>query len=227
MMTTAFVYLLCQLAAAEYVQRPATCPAGKPTDHTNSVNYLRNPAFAQSEDGKIAQWSITQHAGEAAYRVTVNDGELKITKHGEQYYMMVSQFIDLQDLKKQSLSFSVEMKQNMHADNWYQGVEPGAGLLVNITGSAEHYLGPKRGSYISQLEHEPKLGVFDWTEVSVCFDVSEHAQTFKIGFIHQAYGDVSFRNPQLTVATDGCANAATSRELSYGQSFIQNLYPHR
>jgi len=212
MMTTAFVYLLCQLGAAEYVQRPATCPAGKPTEYTNSINYLRNPAFAHSDTGKIAHWNVTQHAGETAYRVTVNDGELEIAKHGEQYYMMVSQFVDVQNLRQKSLSFSAEMKQNMHAEGWYPSMEPGAGLLVNIVGSAESYVGPMRGSYISHLEHEPRLGVFDWTEVSVCFDVSEHAQTFKIGFIHQAYGDVSFRNPRLTVAADGCANAATSRE---------------
>ena len=211
-MTSALLYLLCQLVSAGFVQQPIACPAGKPADNANSINYLRNPAFALSDNGKIAHWNVTQHAGEAVYRVTVNDGELKIAKHGEQYYMMVSQFVDVQDLRQKSLSFSTEMKQNMHADNWYQGIEPGAGLLVNITGSAEHYLGPKRGSYTSQLEHEPKLGIFDWTEISVCFDVSEHARTFKVGFIHQAYGDVSFRHPQLTVAADGCANATTSRE---------------
>lgn len=198
MIITAYFFLLCQLVSVGLLAEHAAC-AAPPTNHLN------NPLFELSAEGKLRGWNVTQHAGEAAYRVSVSDNELHIEKHGEQYYMMVSQFVNLQGLRTKSLRFSADMKQNMHANNWYQSLEPGGGLLVNIVGTQSAAFGPVLGSYTSVIEHDPKLGVFDWTPISVCFEVSQYAKTLKVAFIHQAYGDMSIRQPSLTIVEDGCA----------------------
>jgi len=210
MITSAYVFLLCQLVSINLLAEHAACAAPPQVVAARTINHLDNPLFELTAEGKLTGWNVTQHAGEAAYRVTVSDNELHIEKHGEQYYMMVSQFVNLQGLRTKSLRFSAEMKQNMHANNWYQSLEPGGGLLVNIVGTKTAAFGPVLGSHTSVIEHEPKLGVFDWTPISICFEVSEHAKTLKVAFIHQAYGDMSIRQPSLVIDEEGCAAETTT-----------------
>ena len=173
-----------------------------------NTNLLQNPDFGMTGGGGYpTHWYGVQHAGERAYKVSVRQGELSIDKEGQQHWKVVKQRVDPESLAGKSVLFSAEMRQNMTDEGWTQTLEPGGGLSVVIRGTEPQSPRRKKLLFSSSLEHEPKLGKFDWTPVQVGFDVPAGATRIEVGFLHQANGDMTVRNPVLCVAdVDGAAS---------------------
>lgn len=163
-------------------------------------NLLQNPQFDKGENDVFpSPWGDSQHAGDRIYSVDISDGELTIKKNGEQHWMLISQRIDAKTVAGHSLVFSTELKQNMNDDGWTQALEAGGGLSIVIHGTVPDSPFSQKILLSSNLQHEPKLGVFDWTPVQVAFDVPDTVTAMTVGFLHQAYGEMSVRNPALRI----------------------------
>lgn len=182
------------------VAQPADAHADCPPDA--AANLLKNPQFAVAGDNAAPDhWQLSQHAGALAYEVSAEQGALTIAKTGEQHWMLVSQSVDPEPLAGDSAVFSVELKQNMTDSGWTQALEPGGGLSITIRGTESDNPLRQKILFSSNLQHEPKLGVFDWTPVSVEFEVPAGVTGIEVGFLHQAYGEMSVRNPALRLSS--------------------------
>ena len=136
-----------------------------------------------------------------AYTVSTNDGELLIDKYGQQHWMLLSQEITgVGEFGGQTVIYSAELKLNLEsAPPETQALVPGGGLNVLVRGVDPNRPGPQKVVYHSSFQHEPHLGVTDWVPVSVEFTVPEHSRYMQVGFLHQAVGSMSVRNPALRV----------------------------
>ncbi len=170
-------------------------------------NLLVNPEFNISDGQFFPQsWGASQHAGDQAYNVGFKSGELTIDKYGEQHWMLISQRVDPKAVAGRSVVFSAELKQDMNDDGWTQALEAGGGLSIIIRGTVPGSPFSQKILLSSSLQHEPKLGVFDWTPVSVSFDVPATVTSVDLGFLHQAYGKMSVRNPSLRIKSTELAD---------------------
>ncbi len=169
--------------------------------HSNDTeNLLQNPEFTIGAGTSMPEhWRMSQHAGVQAYTIQALNGELAIDKFAEQHWLLVTQAIKTESVAGESVIFTAEMQQNMTDDGWTQVLEPGGGLSIIIHGTEPE--APLRQKLLlnSSLQHEPKLGVFDWTPVSVDFVVPVGTTRLEVGFLHQANGDMAIRNPALRI----------------------------
>lgn len=145
-------------------------------------------------------WYIAQHAGERTYVVTINDGVITIDNTGKQIWMQVSQRLPADDLVGRELEFSAEIKMELHADGWQQVLTPGGGLTVQVRGIPPTG-GGRRQLMREALTNQPLLGEHDWHPVGIRFTLPEGATQFEVGFLHQAFGSMSVRKPQLQLYT--------------------------
>ena len=164
-------------------------------------NLLENPRFEADAKGYRSRWSSSQHAGARVYRVTVEDGVLSIEKTGKQSWFNFAQQVDIREHAGQRLRFSAEIKLDMTEDPSH-GFTQGGGLNLLIWGDS----GGSGNQLLSKstLDHEPRLGRTGWTPVAVTLDVPEGAVKAKAGFLHQANGTLTTRNPELRVLRPDC-----------------------
>lgn len=187
----------------------SSCYAKLPSDVCTeelalAANLLRNSEFSLADDGVPEQWSLTQHAGAAAYTVTFADGVMTVDKYGEQYWLLLSQSIDVTSLAGEALQFSAEIKLDMHAENWNDALLPGGGLALKVIGTSGDPFGRTRVVQDSMLAHEPRLGSTDWIRVAVPIKLVAEAAQLHAGFVHQAYGTLSVRAPRLVQVPASC-----------------------
>lgn len=196
---TLLILLGCQQQNADTAP-PNAASSVADSGECQADNLLKNPGFS-STGGVPDEWGFSQHAGELAYQVSTADGELHIDKTGEQHWMQITQRVgDPKVLAGGQAVFSAELKMNMHADGWTQALEPGGGLSIFIKGTEPGAPLRQKTLLVSNLQHEPKLGEFDWTPVEVSFAVPEGVTQIELGFLHQAYGQMAVRNPVLRAA---------------------------
>lgn len=175
-------------------------------------NLLANPEFNINSDQYFPHsWGASQHAGEQAYKVDFDNGELTIDKYGEQHWMLVSQRVDPKTVADRAVVFSAELKQDMNDDGWAQALEAGGGLSIIVRGTVPGSPFSQKILLSSSLQHEPRLGIFDWTPVSVGFDVPASVTSVDLGFLHQAYGKMSVRNPSLRIKSTDPANCMPNK----------------
>ncbi len=166
-------------------------------------NLLTNPEFSNAGDGSAPlHWQASQHAGALAFTISAAGGELVIDKHGEQHWMLIKQLVKPESVAGQRVRFSAEMSQDMTDEGWTQSLEAGGGFSISVFGTEPDAPLRQKLLFNSNLQHQPKLGVFDWTPVSVEFDVAAGVTKLEVGFLHQAYGQMRIRNPVLSVITE-------------------------
>lgn len=167
----------------------------------NQPNLLQNAEFSMpGAYGAPQHWELSQHAGQAAYKLTTDNGEVHIEKYAQQHWMLLSQGLRDFNFEGENLTLSAEIKLNLQsAAEDIQSFKAGGGLSIIIRGVDPNRPGPLKVMYISSLEHEPHLGETDWSHVSVMFTVPQGALSMQVGFLHQAEGDMSIRQPRLQV----------------------------
>lgn len=181
-------------------------------DLATAPNLLRNTSFTPGDNGVPEQWHLTQHAGDAAYTVTFDDGVMTVDKYGEQYWLQLTQQVDATNLAGKTVILSAEIKLDMHAENWHETLIPGGGLILKVMGGFGDPFGRTRVVQHSMLEHEPRLGQTDWTQVSVRMRLKEEATDLRAGFMHQAYGKLSVRAPRLVQWPESCGSDADTSD---------------
>ncbi len=179
-------------------QQAATTPGGLASQCDETDNLLVNPAFTESdENGRMSPWRGSQHAGERSFMTSVSNGELTIEKIGTQPWFSLAQAPAARSLRGQQLLFRAELKLALDTEGLDGSSVAGGGQQVLIWGNLDPVLGGDSLVYSSTLEHEPRLGHTDWLPVALAFSVPEDATRMRVGFVHQANGNLSIRNPAL------------------------------
>lgn len=160
-------------------------------------NLLRNPAFLPAEGERRAPWRGAQHAGEPSFDVSASDGVLTIERVATQPWYTYAQFPPARALRGRELLFRADLQLDLDSEGWSQGLEAGGGLQVLIWGLVDPVMGGSRLVYRSSLEQEPRLGNTDWFTAELRFAVPENATRMSVGFLHQANGSFSIRDPAL------------------------------
>lgn len=182
-----------------------------PKQHKNNCppteNILKNPLFSQENIASPpTDWHISQHAGKTAFVLFVADNAVSITKIADQPWFTLSQVIEPKRYKNKTLTFSADLRLNLSKSQTHS-FKQGGGLQVSIYGVPTNPVSGEELIYSSILENEPRLGGTNWFNASVTFKVPEKASSLRIGFLHQADGEMGVRNPILSLAKKtGCDN---------------------
>ncbi|QIB65942.1 hypothetical protein [Kineobactrum salinum] len=192
-MKLAILILLVLLAGC---QQGATIPGGQASHCDETDNLLVNPSFS-AENGRMQPWRGSQHAGEPSFETSVSNGELTIEKIGTQPWFSLAQSPAARSLRGQELLFRAELKLALDTEGLDGSSVAGGGQQVLIWGNMDPVLGGDSLVYSSTLENEPRLGHTDWLPVTLTFRVPEDATRMRVGFVHQANGNLSIRNPAL------------------------------
>lgn len=161
-------------------------------------NLVQDPGFATLFANRSERrWHASEHAAGGTFKHEAEDGVLRIRKIGKEPWFLVSQSIDTKALARKTIAFSAEVKLNLREPEHKHGFGYGGGLSVLA----------KRGGKLvvnSTLEHEPNFGKHDWTPVEVVFKLPANTSYLRVGFIHQAGGNIEIRNPELYIVKSGC-----------------------
>ena len=175
----------------------AAAPGAEGCIRTVGDNLLENPRFELDEHGRRFRWAAMQHAGTKAYRVSVENGVLTISKFDEQAWFVFGQALEIPDRIGQRLRFSAEIRLDMTEDPGH-AFEQGGGLSLVIRGK------PNKLLLRSILDHEPRLGKTGWEPVAVTVVVPPGAETLTANFLHQANGTLKVRKPELRQVEETC-----------------------
>lgn len=161
-------------------------------------NLLANPDFgASAAAAGLSPWGGSQHAGEPSFRTSADNGVLTIEKIATQPWYRLAQVPQARALRGEALVFRAEIKLALDSVNVTHSFTHGGGLQVLVWGDPDPVMGGDRLIFDSTLEHEPRLGITDWVQVSIPFTVSPTATRMSVGFVHQANGSMQVRNPEL------------------------------
>lgn len=161
-------------------------------------NQIRDSSFETlSAHHSEAQWQASEHRAGGAFESGVTDGTLIIRKIGDEPWFLIAQSVQTEALVGATLSFSAELKLDLHEPEHPHGFGYGGGLSV---------FGKHGGKVVvnSTLEHEPHIGVHDWHPVEVIFKLPKNVNYLRVGFLHQAGGSMQVRNPGLYTVNPGC-----------------------
>lgn len=155
-------------------------------------NFLQDADFSlEAADPRSRHWSASQHAGEPSFETEIAGGVLTITKIGTQPWFILKQRIKDKRLGGSIVVYSADVKLDLREPKRAHYFGYGGGLsLVARSGDG-------RVLVRSILEHEPSIGTFDWQSVRVLVELPESTRTVEAGFLHQADGTLSVRNPSL------------------------------
>ena len=121
---------------------------------------------------------------------SVDNGELLIEKTGIEPWFLMTQIIERDQIPGKTVVFSAEIKLDMRPPEKPHGFKQGGGLI--LTGMANN-----RPVVSLTMEHEPHMGSTDWQRVQMQAELPRSVQKVRLGFIHQADGSFSVRNPSL------------------------------
>lgn len=169
----------------------ANCDAGE--------NLLGNPAFTVNTVGAAPPWQSSQHAGEKSFELSLDNGTATIEKIATQPWYTMSQSQKARPLRGKIIEYSAEIKLELDDEDLAHAFKPGGGLTLTLRGDPDPVMGGDRLLESKLFEHEPHLGTWDWTPVSMRLAVPENATNLKVGFAHQANGWMAVRNPALRV----------------------------
>ena len=163
-------------------------------------NLLQDPTFASLDaPRRERKWSTAEHAAGKSFRHSVSNGELLIEKTGVEPWFIVTQSLAGDAIPGKRVVFSAEIKLDMRPPAIPQGFKQGGGLTFTAIAGGKPILQ-------SVMEHEPHMGTSDWQPVQVVLDLPRRVDSVRLGFIHQADGNLSIRNPSLQrVAKGDCA----------------------
>ena len=133
-------------------------------------------------------WRYIQHAGETSFSLDIEEGELAITRFGNQPWMLLKQQIANAELSGAQIRFSAELKGDLPTDPSLHAFEHKAGLYIKI-GRARAELAP----------HEYNKETFDWQTVSLDRSIPAGVSKLEVGFVHQAGGTLWARSPELVI----------------------------
>ncbi|MBU2886529.1 hypothetical protein KO507_12220 [Gilvimarinus agarilyticus] len=161
--------------------------------------------FPVNEQGRLEGWSFSQHSSNTSYSITVYEGELNITRTGEEPWGKVGQLFRgqvLESLQGKTLVFSAEVKADFTSE-WGQAMEPAA-LAVLLKG--RNMNSPLLGgsSVLSSLK-EPILtddNSAHWQRYQVEFTVPPaedvSVTSLEVSFLMTEGGTMYVRGPALT-----------------------------
>lgn len=163
-------------------------------------NLLQDPQF-QTVDAprRERRWFGSEHAAGRSFKHSVSNGELLIEKTGIEPWFIMTQSIPREDIPGKKVVFSAEIKLDMLPPAVAHGFKQGGGLTVTAKANGKPVVS-------SVMDHEPHMGTTDWQPVQVVVDLPKRLDSVRFGFIHQADGSISIRNPSLQRAAKGaCA----------------------
>ncbi|HIO97866.1 MAG TPA: hypothetical protein EYG71_08080 [Leucothrix sp.] len=167
-------------------------------------NLLKNPKFTQDQSAnKPLDWLVAQHIGEPAFDLTVENGIATVKKVSEQPWFTLSQNIDVLAILNKTIEISADLKLNL-TESKAHAFKAGGGLQVLIYGKPDDPLGSEQLAFESTLDNEPRLGVSDWKTATIILTIPKNATKMTFGFLHQANGEMSIRNPSLRIITKTC-----------------------
>lgn len=166
-----------------------------------SDNYLRDADFElERENRRSKHWTATQHAGESSFEVQIQDGVLTITKTGTQPWFIYRQKLQNSEFAGARMVFSAQIKLDVTPAARAVG-RSGAGLSIAMRS------GNNRILMRSSLDHEPHMGLTDWTDVELVLDIPVDTDTVELAFLHQAEGRFQARKPSfhmVKTASEAC-----------------------
>lgn len=163
-----------------------------------SENQIQDARFETlSAHHSKAQWQASEHAAGGSFESSVSDGTLSIRKTGNEPWFLVAQSADAKVLAGNTLSFSAELKLDLHEPEHIHGFGYGGGLSV---------LGKRGGKLVvnSRFEHQPHFGVHDWQPVEVIFKLPRNTTYLRLALLHQAGGSMQVRKPALYIVDPDC-----------------------
>lgn len=172
-------------------EQGASCAAGE--------NLLGNPDFTVNAAGAAPPWHASQHAGEKSFELTLDNGTVTIEKIATQPWYTLSQSMGARALRGKVVEYSAEIKLDLDDEDLAHAFKPGGGLTLTLRGDPDPVMGGDRLLESKLFEHEPHLGNWDWTPVSMRLTMPENATSLKVGIAHQASGKMALRNPVLTI----------------------------
>lgn len=167
----------------------ATAPAPQDTCPPEA-NLLRDAEFATLAGGPERVWGMRQHSRGRDFRATAKAGVLTIEKTGHEPWFVMSQRIERQFPPGTELQYDALISMDTHEPKDPHGFGYLSGLhLVGKSG--------RRSVVRAMADHEPNLG--QHPEQRVVTRVSAEAAINRIdaGFIHQAGGSFTVREPRL------------------------------
>ncbi len=141
---------------------------------------IKNPGFEQSAD-EAEGWRVSQHAGEKAYAVAIDDKvfaegkrSFRMRRTEEQVFGLVRQDIKVPGIAGKTLRFSAMLKtEKVGREGW--------GLVVNfLSHSGGTILG---GSILGQVRSKPLTGDSDWTPVEIVAPIPEKTEKLSLGIM--------------------------------------------
>ncbi|TXS96181.1 hypothetical protein FV139_01355 [Parahaliea maris] len=174
---------------------PSTGPSALQCEAGN--NLLANAEFATNVAGAAPPWMSSQHAGEKSFELTLANGTAKIEKIATQPWFTLSQGLQATPLRGQTLEYSAELKLDLNEEGVNHGFKVGGGLMMTLRGDPDPVMGGDRLLASEKFEHEPHMGTWDWTPVTLRFTVPENATSVRLGFAQYANGSMEIRKPAL------------------------------
>ncbi len=189
------------LGAFALVALAGCSPAGTGNDRPKPCgpgpNLIGNPQFSVSEERGMLPWKAAQHAGQASFVPTYEDGVFTVERTGPEHWFTLTQFVEVEELLGRRLELRIDLKMDTNGEGDIANHDPGAGLIYRVWGRPFPNLPVSRQLVQDTFQHEPRLGTHDWTLVRKIIDVPENASRMQLGFSLRANGQMSVRNPEL------------------------------
>ncbi len=161
-------------------------------------SYLQNGDFsAKKKSGGPKEWTGTQHAGENSFELEIDGREVTIDKIGTQPWFLLRQRLPGKDFAGKKMAFTAEIKLDLRPPAGVEMLPIGGGLQIAARAGAGG-----KPLLRSTLDHEPRMGKTDWQTVQVVIEVPARTRTLELGFLHQADGSFSVRNPSLKLVDE-------------------------
>lgn len=171
-----------------------------------SPGLLENAQFAFSEDGRLAGWRLSQHAGAPSYRLASVDGVVSMSRVDKEPWGALVQLLRvpaLTPLLGSELEFSAEISGDF-TDEYGVPIQP-TGMSVLLKGVAAG-ANPMFGRQILFNEVVPLVstaGHVSWQRYAIRFDVPSRVEAssveVELGFYMANGGVMKIRGPALVV----------------------------
>lgn len=144
------------------------------------------------------QWLSSQHSSDVSFAYAADEGVLTITHTGDEPWFMLGQSITGTEWAGKRVRFSADLKLALTPPVPDHSFRKGGGLMLRARKGGRVVLS-------SEFEHQPHMGEHNWQRVSVTRDIPAQADRLRVGFQHQAGGELQARNPDLRIVPAGCS----------------------
>ncbi|WP_409524909.1 hypothetical protein [Nitrincola sp. MINF-07-Sa-05] len=170
----------------------------------DETNLLSSDIFETHATGVLDRpWRASQHSSHPSYNFGVEDGVVTIERYDFEPWGQISQRIDARPFAGKTLEFSAELAGEFNLE-FGEEFEP-TGLGVVLHGVHEDPRYRMMGSMILKTPNAAlgaTEGVYDWTPLSVSFEVPENATTMDISVLMALGGKLKARNPRLRLVSE-------------------------